>query len=98
MGIGLILGADWTVRFIALFPVMALVTAVGIRYPLQMLVKSQRYLLPVVAVITSALIVGQVVYYWGQHLPAYNVQLRAGIIYDPFDVIERVLKATPNGQ
>ncbi len=82
VGIGFLVSTDWTARFVVLFPAMALVVAVGLRYPLQMLWPSSASRRMLWGIITGLLLLMSAVqlsHYFGDHMTIYNRQLRSGL-------------------
>ncbi|MCB9452232.1 MAG: glycosyltransferase family 39 protein [Anaerolineaceae bacterium] len=64
-------------RFVLVFPALALAIAVGIRYVLPLLlVRWRRGLSRVMWLVVLALTFIQVVYYFGAHIPAFNIDMR----------------------
>ncbi|MBZ0284619.1 MAG: glycosyltransferase family 39 protein [Anaerolineae bacterium] len=89
-GVSLVVSTNWTARFVVLFPVMALLIAVGLRYPLDML--APRWLpvwsrMLIIAGLLLAMGTGTIIWYFNEHLPAVNNQIRVN--YDYFDAIDR---------
>jgi len=100
LGISLVVSTDWTVRFVALFPAMILVVAVGLHHSAQ-LAKwgrlSQPALYGLLGLIVGILALGQVIYYFGEHLIAYNRQVRNGIL-DFYDALDRASRFPPGSR
>lgn len=89
-GVSLVVSTDWTARFVVLFPVMALLIAIGLRYPLDML--SPRWFpawarMVIIGVLLLAMGIGGITWYFNEHLPFVNNQIR--VDYDYFDAIDR---------
>lgn len=90
LGISLVVSTDWTVRFIALFPMMMVAVAIGLRYPFEMLLShqlSRRSLTILVILLVVGIGVAQLSHYFGEHLTIYNLQIRQTMrdFYDVFD-------------
>lgn len=89
-GVSLVVSTNWTARFVVLFPVMALLIAIGLRYPLDML--SPRWFpawarMVIIGVLLLAMGIGGITWYFNEHLPFVNNQIR--VDYDYFDAIDR---------
>jgi hypothetical protein len=66
-------------RLVVVFPAMMLVAALGIVYGLQLLADDEslrRRALQIAAALTIVLAGAQLIYYFGAHLPQYNMQFR----------------------
>ncbi len=76
-GNSLLVGSATSIRYIAAFPPIALLCAAGMRYTLPLLLPRAERLRTLVTVLLVALLaVGQVVYYFGQHIPFVETQAR----------------------
>lgn len=81
-----------TTRYVVVFPAIALLMAVGVRYTADWLWQarlSHRYQNIVLALIVGLMVVAQIDYYWGRHLTVYNQQLRIRWPYDGEDAMLR---------
>lgn len=90
LGISLVVTTDWTVRFVVLFPVMALLSALGLSAVSRLLWPKQlasRLRLTGIALLLTILSVVQTVWYFNIHLPELNVQVRS--IHDFYDALDR---------
>ncbi len=85
--LGVVGESRYTVRFLVAFPALSLVTALGLRYGIGVYVG--RWLGRAILPIGAALALSQVVYYFGIHLPQFNLQLRRELDYE--DVMYRAL-------
>jgi hypothetical protein len=90
VGISFVVSPDWTVRYCVVFPGMALLVAVGLRYPLEMLwLKGlpDRSLTALTVVLLVGIGALQLSHYFGEHLTIYNQQVRQNMrdFYDVFD-------------
>lgn len=95
LGESLVVTTDWTARFVVFFPLMMLAAAAGLRYPLEMLWPGgldRRWGNAVLAACVVVFGFFEVSYYFGEHLPEYNVQVRQGLpdFYDAFDRASKV--------
>lgn len=98
IGISFVVSTDWTVRFEVLFPVMMLIVAVGLRYPLEMIwpAKADERIRNVLFGALILLIgTAQLTYYWGDHLKYYNEQVRRGTTFDFYDAFDRASDFAP---
>lgn len=87
VGNGLLDRPDWSVRFVAVLPALALLAAIGLRHTLA-LVWPERWGVRsagrVLAALAAACAVAQGAYYFGPHLDRYNVEFRGPRdFYDP---------------
>jgi 4-amino-4-deoxy-L-arabinose transferase-like glycosyltransferase len=96
-GNSLLVGSAVSSRYLTVFPPMALLIAVGIRYGLPMLRPARVTIgvgYAVSGVLVAALAVGQVAYYFGPHLEYYQVQSRTGWDQKPIkDIHDAVLRS-----
>lgn len=93
-GNSLIVQSTWTARFVVVFPAVALLIAAGIRFTLPLLwpfSTPRRGLLVLAALI---LLLPQVIYYFGSHIPIYNRQVRP--FADHIDVMYRARNLAPD--
>lgn len=86
----------WTARYVVAFPALVLMMALGLRHFLPLLWPPQyrpqiRHL--AVAALLVALAVGQVVYYFGDHMPTFNRQFRTNTDVD--DALFRAQELEP---
>jgi hypothetical protein len=91
VGISLVVSTDWTVRFLVMFPAMSILTMAGLRYLIEdiWLPRWNRQVLWG-ALTVAIVLVGSydVYYYFNEHLPFYNLQVRKDIdFYDAFYTI-----------
>jgi 4-amino-4-deoxy-L-arabinose transferase-like glycosyltransferase len=96
VGDSLVVTADWTSRFNVFFPVMMVLVAIGLRYPLEMIWPerwNRRWLFPALAGIVVVISVVQLTFYFGEHLTFYNQQVRRS--RDFYDVWDRATQV-PN--
>jgi 4-amino-4-deoxy-L-arabinose transferase-like glycosyltransferase len=80
LGISLVVSADWTVRFGVMFPAMALLVAVGLRYLPESIWPARLDKRLFWGGLALVMVVGgvvNVVYYFNTHLPILNAQIRA---------------------
>jgi 4-amino-4-deoxy-L-arabinose transferase-like glycosyltransferase len=89
----------WSARFMVVFPALALLMALGLRYTLPLLKFNLGGFIPGIsgigwkaqgiglAILTLGLAVPQPLYYFRDHLPIYNVQIRP--YYDHVDAFDR---------
>jgi len=75
LGLGLIRIGAWTARYVAVFPVIALLIALALYYVIGLLV-AERYRFRVAVALALMIGVGQVIYYFGPHLEVFNQQIR----------------------
>jgi hypothetical protein len=103
----LIEGANtWSARFMVVLPVLALLMALGLRFTLpllkinvgrfipQMPVAGQKWGWVGLTVLVLALAALQPIYYFRDHLPIYNEQVRPFI--DPIDALDRARSLPPD--
>jgi len=88
VGISFTVPTDWTIRYCVIFPVLALLVAIGIRYPLDALGLKPRLKTVLTLGILAALTYFQLQFYYTFHLPLYNQQARADR-YDFYDAWDR---------
>ncbi|MBN1679288.1 MAG: glycosyltransferase family 39 protein [Anaerolineae bacterium] len=87
-GNSLLQSADWPVRFVPVFPALALLAAVGLRHTLPLIWSRgrwQRLVYPALVILVIALALLQVSYYFGPHLNGFNADFRRNNrdFYDP---------------
>ncbi len=91
VGISLVVSTDWTVRFLVMFPAMAILVAVGLRYLLEDIWLPRLNKRLMWGILTVLIVLGgsyNIYYYFTQHIPFYNVQVRKDIdFYDAFYTI-----------
>ncbi len=63
-------------RFLIVFPTLALLVAIGVRYAVALMIRHVRWQTGVIAVIGIGLALYQVNFYFNQHLPEYNYAFR----------------------
>jgi hypothetical protein len=86
LGISFVSSTDWTVRFLVMFPAMAILVAVGLRYlpeliwPVRL---DKRILWGILAILMLAGSGINLTYYFNEHLPFLNDQFRALDFPDP---------------
>ncbi len=91
LGVSLSTPCDWSVRYCAIFPAVALTIAVGLRYPLEAVTRGivkRRTLFIGIAILATVLGLFQLRYYYGDHLRQFNQQLRTSF-YDFYDAFDR---------
>jgi hypothetical protein len=97
LGNSLLVGSAVSSRYLVVFPPLALLIAVGIRYvlPLIPLPKLQpRYAYGLVGGLVAVLAVGQIGYYFGPHLEIYQIQSRLDWGQQPIkDIYDVALRA-----
>jgi uncharacterized membrane protein len=97
VGIGLLRDPIVASRYVVVFPALALALALGLRtlYALLIVPLAQPRTVRLVAVgVLCALMIGQIGYYFGVHLPFYQVQSRQHL--DIHDAVLRSLEFPPN--
>lgn len=100
IGLSFTVPTDSTVRFCVLFPAMAVVVAIGLRYPLEALLQNGANGLTglnggtranhqaLMAVIAAGLGLFQLHHYFGEHMTLYQQQVRVDR-YDFYDAFDR---------
>jgi hypothetical protein len=93
VGISFVVTPDWTVRYCVVFPVMALIVAIGLRYTSEILLPLlPRHALTILPLLMlTGVGVAQLSHYFGEHLSLYNLQVRQ-TMRDFYDVFDRAAK------
>lgn len=99
-GNSLLVAADHAPRYVAVFPALMLLLAVGIRYTLPMLIPHLSRARTVVMVVLVIAFAGfQADYYFNDHLPLFNYQTRMGNPHpDAQDAALRSINFPPHTQ
>lgn len=86
-------------RFVMVFPALALLAAVGVRYVVPLVVRRVRWQVGVMAAVSIVLALYQANFYFNQHIPQYNFDFRfANGAPDGYDAAWRSLDFPPNSQ
>lgn len=70
--------SDWSPRFVVVFPALALLMAVGVRYTAPLLMFPPRLKAALLALTLTAITVSQMYYYFADYLPTANSDAYAG--------------------
>ena len=92
LGNAFLLESAVSARYVLAFPAVAILVALGIRVPLDLLWRGERFGLRAGALMVAlavAIAVGQVVYYFGPHLDHFNRELRLQVAHDVEDALLR---------
>ncbi|MBZ0286335.1 MAG: hypothetical protein K8I30_01875, partial [Anaerolineae bacterium] len=95
-GNSLMVGSVDSPRYVTVFPAVALVCAVGLRYTVPLVVRHMGRARLLVAAAAAAFAIVQVNYYFNIHLPAYNHAFRSdNAVPDGYDAALRSLDFPP---
>ena len=85
-------------RYVVVFPALALLIAIGITETPALLWPARwppRVLTGLLAALTALVVIGQAVFYFGDFLTLFNVEVRAAVAYDVDDAMLRAAKFPP---
>lgn len=83
-------------RHVVIFPALTLFMAVGLRYSAHLIWAERRYAVQALMIVGLILTVGQLDYYFNEHLDVFNYQTRKGWHYDGEDAIFRSADFPPH--
>jgi 4-amino-4-deoxy-L-arabinose transferase-like glycosyltransferase len=93
VGGSLVIYPSWTPRIVPLFPLLMICTAIGLRYPLEMLWSSARakqVIFAAACVVTAIICIAHTTFYFTDFLPWNNLATRYE--RDPIEAFDRTLK------
>ncbi len=97
-GNALLIESAVTARYVTVFPALALLIALGVRVPLELLWprgKAPRWQAALTLLVALSIAGGQFVYYFGDHLRTFDETVYASINYDAYDALWRTADFPP---
>lgn len=100
----LIVSTQFSARYVAAFPMIAILIALGLRVIIEVLLSPHvvHRVLPAVLVVMvmfgSTVAFAQAFYYFDRQLDVFNIQFRANLDYDPQDAVFRISEYPPDYQ